>query len=77
MSQTFTDENLITWEAFTSSGNFGFAIRPKIVFNCLSDPNTPPRYVERPGDEADAEGQVMAYDEKQLREMLARSQPLD
>ncbi|MFL5385554.1 MAG: hypothetical protein ACJ8GN_23795 [Longimicrobiaceae bacterium] len=77
MSQTFTDENLLTWEAFASSGNFGLATRPRVVFNCLSDPDTPPRYVERPGDEADAEGEVREYDEKQLREMLRDSQPLD
>ena len=77
MSQTFTDENLITWEAFASSGDFGFAERPRIVFNCLSDPQTPPRYVERPGDEASAEGLVMEYDETQLREMLARSRQLE
>lgn len=77
MSQTFTDENLLTWEAFASSGDFGFATRPRVVFNCLSDPDTPPRYVERPGDEAGAEGQVMEYDEKQLRAMLAQSRPLE
>ena len=53
MSHTFTDENLLTWEAFASSGNFGLATRPRVVSNCLSDPNTPPRYVERSGDEAD------------------------
>ena len=77
MSQTFTDENLITWEAFATSGDFGFAERPRIVFNCLSDPDTVARYVEAPGDEADAEGQVMGYDEQQLRELLAQSRPVD
>jgi|1185.fasta_scaffold334408_2 hypothetical protein len=77
MSHTFTDENLLTWEAFASSGNFGFAVRPRIVFNCLSDPGRPPRYVERPGIEADAEEQVIEYDEKQLREMLRSSKELD
>ncbi len=77
MSHTFTDENLLTWEAFTSSGTFGFAIRPRIVFNCLSDPNRPPRYVVRPGDEADAEEQVIEFDEKKLREMLRSSKELE
>jgi hypothetical protein len=77
MSQTFTDENLISWEAFATSGDFGFAERPRIVFNCLSNPDVPARYVEAPGDEADAEGQVRSYDEYQLRELLARSQPVD
>jgi hypothetical protein len=77
MSHTFTDENLMQWEAFASSGNFGFAERPKIVFNCLSDPDRRPRYVERPGDEADAEEQVMDYDEHQLRELFRQSKPLE
>jgi hypothetical protein len=77
MSHTFTDENLLTWEAFASSGNFGFAVRPRIVFNCLSDPSRPPRYVERPGIEADAEEQVIEFDEKKLREMLRSSRELD
>ncbi|HSU17962.1 hypothetical protein [Longimicrobium sp.] len=77
MSHTFTDESLMTWEAFASSGKFGFSVRPRIVFNCLSDPNRPPRYVERPGNEAAAEEQVVEYDEKQLREMLRSSRELD
>ena len=77
MSHTFTDENLLTWEAFASSGNFGLATRPRIVFNCLSDPDTPPRYLERPGDAADAEEQVIEYDAAQLRQMLRDSRPLE
>ena len=77
MSHTFTDENLLTWEAFASSGNFGLATRPRIVFNCLSDPNTPPRYVERPGDEADAEEQVHELSEEQLRGLLREARPLE
>ena len=77
MSHTFTDENLMTWEAYASSGRFGLAVRPSIVFNCLSDPTVRPRYVERPGNVADAEEQVIEYDEKQLRELLNESKPLD
>jgi hypothetical protein len=77
MSHTFTDENLLTWEAYASSGNFGLAVRPRIVFNCLSDTTLQQRYVERPGDEADAEEQVHEMSEQQLREMLRKSQPLE
>ncbi len=77
MSHTFTDENLLTWEAFASSGNFGLAIKPRIVFNCLSDPSLTPRYVERPGDEADAEEQVHELGEQQLRDLLHKSRPLE
>ncbi|HEX8829562.1 MAG TPA: hypothetical protein VF705_00260 [Longimicrobium sp.] len=77
MSHTFTDENLLTWEAFASSGNFGLAIKPRIVFNCLSDPSLTPRYVERAGDEADAEEQVHEFSEQQLRDLLHKSRPLE
>lgn len=77
MSHTFTDENLLTWEAYASSGHFGLAVRPRIVFNCLSDTSLQQRYVERPGDEADAEEQVHEMSEQQLREMLNASQPLE
>jgi hypothetical protein len=77
MSHTFTDENLLTWEAYASSGHFGLAVRPRIVFNCLSDPSRTPRFVERPGDEADAEEQVHELSEQQLRQMLRDSHPLE
>lgn len=77
MSHTFTDENLLTWEAYASIGNFGLAVRPRIVFNCLSDTSLTPRFVERPGDEADAEEQVHELSEEQLRAMLREAQPLE
>ena len=76
MSHTFTDQDLLTWEAYASSGNFGLAVRPRIIFNCLSDTSRPQRYVERPGNEADAEEQVHELSEEQLREMLKESVPL-
>jgi hypothetical protein len=77
MSHTFTDENLLTWEAYASSGDWGMAVKPRIVFNCLSDPARRARYVERPGDESDAEEQVIDYDEQQLRDLLKESRPLE
>lgn len=77
MSHTFTDESLMTWEAYASSGRFGFAERPSIVFNCLSDTTVRPRHVQRPGDESDAERQVHDYDEHQLRDLLRQSHPID
>ena len=76
MSHTFTDENLLTWEAYASTGNFGLAIEPRIVFNCLSDPSLAPRYVERRGDESDAEEQVQELSDQQLRALLRDARPL-
>ena len=78
MSQTFTDENLQTWEAYASTGDFGEAENPRIVFHCLSDPGQRARYVVRDaGDEADAEEDVHTFDEQRLRDLLRQSRPLE
>jgi hypothetical protein len=78
MSATFTDEELVTWEAYSSGGDFGLPTRPKVVFNCLSDTSRRPRYVEfTGGDEADAEQLVHGYDEATLRQMLRESRELE
>ncbi len=77
MSRTFTDEDLLTWEAFATGGDLGLAIQPRIVFHCLSDPSRRPRFVQRRGDEADAEGLVHEIGEDRLRALLGESQELD
>jgi hypothetical protein len=77
MSQTFTDENLMTWEAFASGGRFGLSIRPRVVFHCMSDQSLPPRFIEVQGDEADAEELIHDSQVDRLRQMLAASKPLD
>ncbi|HEY7768757.1 hypothetical protein [Longimicrobium sp.] len=77
MSQTFTDENLLTWEAFASGGRFGLSIRPKVIFHCVSDRAMRARFVELQGDEADAEDMIHDSSVDQLREMLAQSKELD
>jgi hypothetical protein len=77
MSQTFTDENLMTWEAFASGGRFGLSIRPRVVFHCMSDPSLAPRFVEVQGDEADAEELIHDSQVDRLRQMLAQSKLLD
>jgi hypothetical protein len=77
MSQTFTDENLLTWEAFASGGRFGLSIRPKVIFHCVSDRAMRARFVELQGDEADAEDTIHDASVDQLRQMLAQSKELD
>lgn len=77
MSQTFTDENLLTWEAFASGGRFGLSIRPKVIFHCVSDRSMRARFVELKGDEADAEDMIHDSSVDQLRQMLAQSKELD
>ena len=77
MSQTFTDENLLTWEAFASGGRFGLSIRPKVIFHCLSDPSARARFVEVQGDEADAEEMIHGSRVDRLRELLKASKELE
>jgi hypothetical protein len=77
MSQTFTDENLLTWEAFASGGRFGLSVRPKVIFHCLSDPSARARFVEVHGDEADAEEMIHDSGVPRLRELLKESKELE
>lgn len=78
MSRTFTDANLLTWEAYASGGKFGLPEQPKIVFLCLSDPDSRARYIRfSEGDEADAEQAVSQMDDQRLRELLATASELD
>lgn len=77
MSRVFTDANLMTWEAYSSGGKFGLPDNPLLVFNCLSDPGSPPRFVVYEGaDTADAEEAVHSMPEDRLRTMLAKSAEL-
>ncbi|HEU0015142.1 MAG TPA: hypothetical protein VFQ45_15740 [Longimicrobium sp.] len=77
MSQTFTDDDLLTWEAFASGGKYGLSVRPKVIFHCLSDRSLRPRYVELPGDEADAEEVVHESQVNRLQELLGQSKELE
>lgn len=77
MSITFTDDDLHSWEAYASGGDYGLSINPKVIFNCVSDPTRRPRYLEVPGDEADAQSLVHAGGVDELKDMLRRSVELD
>ena len=76
MSRTFTDENLLTWEAFASAGESGLSSGPRVVFHCISDPHRRSRFAAGQGDEADAEAAVHGMAVDDLRAMLAKSQEL-
>jgi hypothetical protein len=76
MSRTFTDENLLTWEAFASAGQSGLADHVRVVFHCVSDPHRRGRWVAGKGDEADAEAAVHNSSDDDLRTMLKASREL-
>lgn len=76
MSRVFTDADLMTWEAFASGGKWGLPDRPKIVFQCVSDPHRPARFVTHEGDNASAENAVYQVSEGDLLELFATSEAL-
>jgi hypothetical protein len=77
MSRTFTDDNFLTWEAYTSGGDFGLPDQPHIIFNCLTEPGARPRYVVHDGDEADAGEFVQDAGDAELKALLGKSRPVD
>ena len=77
MSREFIDEGLMVWEAFASGGRFGLPERPKIIFNCLSDPRRRGRFVQHDGDEADAQKSVRELSDGMLRQLLTKSAMLN
>ena len=77
MSRLFTDDSLLTWEAYPSGGAFGLPDSPKIVFHCLSDPERRARWVQHSGDDADAQRAVREASDRELNRLLTVSYELD
>lgn len=77
MSRVFVDENLLSWEAFVSSGRHGLPAEPKLVFHCLSDPSLRPRYVRQGEDNAAAENALNALPDSDLLDLLRDAEALD
>lgn len=76
MSRTFTDDDLLTWEAYSSGSRRG-ADKPAIIFRCLSDRAARARFIEtEEGDGALPERLVETVPLSELRVLLARAQPL-
>ncbi len=70
MSRTIQDADLHLWEAYASAGDFGFPEHARMVFHCLSDRMRRARFVERPGDKSDVEGEVERLSDQELAQLL-------
>lgn len=66
----FEDSDLRRWEAYASTGPFGFPDHARIVLHCVSDPDLRARYVVQEGDKADAEKTVARATADELRALL-------
>ncbi len=73
MARSFLDHNLLSWEAFASTGKQGFTDDPHIVFQCRTIPEMRPRWIAANGDEADAQGMLLNATEADILNLFARA----
>lgn len=76
MTRTIQDQDLLLWEAYASTGDFGFPEHSKIVFHCLTDPAMRARILERDGDKSDVEHELATLSGEELAELLAKTEEL-
>ncbi len=76
MSRTFVDPDLLMWEAYASTGDFGLPLHPRIIFHCLSAPELRARFVVHGHDEADTAEAVSEMPDERLLELLRHSEEL-
>lgn len=76
MARSILDDRLRSWEAFASTGAYGYSSRSRIVFSCTSDPAERPRAYTLDGDASDAEALAAKASVAELVALLERAQPL-
>lgn len=76
MARTVLDGDLRNWEAFASTGPFGYSAHSRVVFRCTTDPDQRPRAFSVPGDKSDAESRVALASPAELLEMWAGADPI-
>jgi len=77
MSRTFQDENFLVWEAFASSGAFGYPEAPQVVFNCLSNKTIRPRCLQMEGWEPEAQREIQSVSDDELLRLFQTARPLE
>lgn len=76
MTRTIQDQDLLLWEAYASTGDFGFPEQSRIVFHCLTDPALRARVLERSGDKSDVEHELVTLPAEDLLDLLAETKEL-
>lgn len=77
MGRMIQDGDFRQWEAFATTGDYGFSRPARIVFRCRSDADERARVITVEGDKSDAEARLTSVDDDELSEMLARSVVLE
>ena len=76
MSRMLLDDGLRSWEAFASTGPYGYSEHSRVIFRCTSDPSERPRAFAVVGDKSEAEAKVMTASPSELLKMLGLAEPL-
>lgn len=78
MAREFMDDDMMRWEAYVSGGQPGGAKAARIYFLSLDSPLARARFVpHESGNVAEAERELRAMSDDDLRELLATSVPND
>ena len=68
--RTILDGDLLRWEVYATTGDFGAPAPAKIAFRCTSDAWQHPRIFVMDGDKSEAERLVLEAPDGRLLEML-------
>jgi hypothetical protein len=76
MTRTIQDNDLLLWEAYANSGEFGSAEQAKIIFQCLTDPSRRARMLPRHAPRAAVEQEIATLPDPDLLDLLAGAEEL-
>ena len=76
MPRQLIDRDLLIWEAYPTSGRFGFPDGSRILFNCISDPDRRARFVQLESDGAEAARRLDGKSVEELRALFDHSTEL-
>ncbi len=76
MTRIIQDQDLLLWEAYATTGDFGYPQQARLVFHCLTNPALRARVVEQEGDMSDVENQLATLPEGELLGLLAETEEL-
>jgi hypothetical protein len=77
MARQFQDPDFVVWEAYLSASRFGYPEQPRMIFNCLTDRNRRPRFLEFDGDQVGADRVLGDAGTDRLLELFGASSEID
>ncbi len=69
MGRMILDGELRRWEAYATTGEYGFPDHARVVYRCVSDTGVRARTWRLEGDKSDAEATVRDSSDEELREI--------